>query len=79
MQRAGHGSKLHRIGDDGDGAMRGRDVAVYLGMRHPELRLKERLGRKSCVLFSGPWNMLGSMMVVETCVTIGIVDAVEMV
>lgn len=28
MQRAGHGSELHGIGDDGDGAMRGRYSAA---------------------------------------------------
>lgn len=52
MQRAGHGSKLHGIGDDGDGATRGRYSVVCQAL---ELKLRERLGRRSCVLFSGPW------------------------
>lgn len=52
MQRAGHGSKLHGIGDDGDGAMRGRYSVVWEVL---ELKLEEGLGRKSLVLFSGPW------------------------
>lgn len=73
MQRAGHGSKLHGIGDDGDGAMCGRYSVVCEAL---ELKLREQaFGSEELRFVFRSMDMLGSIMTVETCVTRGIVDA----